>query len=90
MVDSKHQTWSYNLTSSLPNAGFAIVRGNFTFVGRAPFFKGFVVIRSHEQLDVVGVYTLKNVISSVPIASNQTPTTTTTTVSGNKVEIGKP
>jgi hypothetical protein len=73
VVDSKPQTWSYNQTTTLPNAGFAIVRGNFTFVGKAPFFKGFVVIRSEKQLDVVGVYTLKNVVSSVPIASNPKP-----------------
>jgi hypothetical protein len=64
VVDSNPQTWSYNHTSL--SAGFAIVRGSPSFVGRAPFFKGFVVIRSPEQLDVVGVYTVKNVISSVP------------------------
>ena len=64
VIDEKPQTWSYNQQSLL--AGFAIVRGSYSFVGRAPFFKGFVVIRSTKQLDVVAVYTVKNVISSVP------------------------
>ena len=64
VVDSRPQSWSYNQQSQF--AGFAIVRGSYSFVGRAPFYKGFVVIRSAEQLDVVGVYTVKNVISAVP------------------------
>lgn len=64
VIDSKPQTWSYNQQSL--HAGFAIVRGSHSFVGRAPFFKGFVVIRCPQLLDVVGVYTLKNVISSAP------------------------
>lgn len=68
VVDSKRQTWSYNQNSQ--SAGFAIVRGSYSFVGRAPFFKGFVVIRSDKELDVVAVYTVKNVISSAPNPPN--------------------
>jgi hypothetical protein len=62
--DSNKGTWAYNQQSG--SAGFAIVRGSPSFVGRAPFFKGFVVIRSAQELDVVGVYTVKNVITSAP------------------------
>jgi hypothetical protein len=79
VVDSKNSTWSYDQASGF--TGIAIVRGNPSFVGRAPFFKGFVVIRSDKQLDVVAVYTLKNVIRSVPypLRAEATPTTTPTT-----------
>jgi hypothetical protein len=68
VIDSNPQTWSHNQQSLY--TGFAIVRGSFSFVGRAPFFKGFVVIRCTKQLDVVGVYTVKNVIASVPNPPN--------------------
>jgi hypothetical protein len=64
VVDSEPSTWSYNSTSK--NQGFAAVYGAPSFVSNVPFYKGFVVIRSPEQLDVVGVYTVKNVVSSVP------------------------
>jgi hypothetical protein len=71
VVDSKKQTWSFNQQSL--SAGFALVRGSPSFVGRAPFFKGFVVIRSPRELDVVGVYTVKNVITSQPNPPLATP-----------------
>src|SRR5260370_739516 len=51
-------------------AWLAIVRGIAMFAGGAAFFKGFVVIRSPQELDVVGVYTVKNVISSAPNPPN--------------------
>jgi hypothetical protein len=84
LIDSKPQTWSYNQQSQ--SAGFAIVRGSFSFVGRAPFFKGFVVIRSPRELGVVGVYTVKNVISSVPNPPN--PVAKTCPEIGVSVNVG--
>jgi hypothetical protein len=68
VIDSNPPAWSYNQQSL--SAGFAIVRGSLSFVGRTPFFKGFVVIRSPQELDVVGVYTVKNVITSAPNPPN--------------------
>jgi len=93
VIDSKHQTWSFNQTTIQPNAGFAIVRGNSSFVGRMPFSKGFVVIRSDEEIDVVGVYTLKNVISSVPTTtpvkeSKKKSYSVSLTVSNDSVVVG--
>jgi len=69
VIDSNPLTWSWNQQSV---SGFAIVRGASSFVGRAPFFKGFVVIRSEKELDVVAVYTVKNVILSVPYPAGGT------------------
>ena len=68
VTDSNPLTWSWNQQSA---SGFAIVRGALSFVGRAPFFKGFVVIRSEKELDVVAVYTVKNIISSVPYTAGR-------------------